>query len=82
MVNVKVGRYNNPETRKFWQGWIEPENQDWIMFVATDGKPVVFLDRDPETGAVLTDRLADDKTCYPNQAEESSDIAHVEGHEH
>ena len=59
MVNITVGRYSHPETRKFWQGWIEPDDKDWIMFVAADGKPVVFLDRDPDTGAVLRDRPAD-----------------------
>lgn len=51
MGNVTVGRYSDPETRKEWQGWIEPEDKTWIMFVGADGKPTVFLDRDPETGA-------------------------------
>ena len=52
MGNIKVGRYSNPETRKFWQGWIEPEDLSWIMFIDVAGKPTVFLDRDPITGAV------------------------------
>jgi len=53
MVNIKVGRYSNSETRKFWQGWIEPEDLSWIVFIDADGSPTVFLDRDPVTGAVL-----------------------------
>lgn len=53
MVNIKVGRYSNSETRKFWQGWIEPEDLSWIVFIGADGGPTVFLDRDPITGAVI-----------------------------
>lgn len=51
MCNVKVCRYKNPESVG-WAGWLEPEDGSWIMFVGLDGKPVVFLNRDPETGAV------------------------------
>jgi len=52
MCNIHVGRYADPQTRKDWQGWIEPDDKSWIAFVAADGRPVVFLDRDPKTGAV------------------------------
>ncbi len=52
MYNIKVGRYSNPETQKFWQGWIEPEDLSWIMFIDAVGQPTVFLNRDPITGAV------------------------------
>jgi hypothetical protein len=65
MVNIQVHRYapfldddgqpvkpaGDPTT--LWQGYIEPETRDWIMFVRGDGQPVVYLNRDPETGAVL-----------------------------
>lgn len=80
MDNIRVGRYSHPKTREFWQGWIEPDDRGWIMFVAADGSPVVFLDRDPETGAVLSDRISDDVRCYPNKASEQSDVAHIVGH--
>ncbi len=53
MCNIKVGRYTHPSAREFWQGWIEPEDNSWIIFINAQGNPVVFLDRDPETGAVL-----------------------------
>jgi hypothetical protein len=50
--NITVGRYGNPASTGY-QGWIEPDDRTWIAFAAADGHPVVFLDRDPETGAVL-----------------------------
>jgi hypothetical protein len=52
MTNIKVGRYSNPETKRFWQGWIEPEDLSWVIFVNAQGRPVIFMDRDPITGAV------------------------------
>lgn len=51
MSNIVVGRYDNPEGAG-WAGWIEPEDRAWIMFVGLDGQPVVYLDRDPSTGAI------------------------------
>jgi len=62
MTNIEVHRYERwPEPlpegvediADHWQGWIEPDDKDWIAFIAADGKPVFFLNRDPETGAVL-----------------------------
>ncbi len=53
MCNIIVGRYSNPDLQKHWQGWIEPEDLSWIAFIDTEGKPTVFLNRDPKTGAVL-----------------------------
>ena len=55
MPNIKVGRYDTARTPKghHWAGWIEPEDGSWIMFVGEDHTTLaVFLDRDPETGAV------------------------------
>jgi len=54
MQNIIVGRYTHPTTRKYWQGWIEPEDRSWIMFVEADGRPVVYLDREA-SGAVYFD---------------------------
>lgn len=59
MVNIKVTRYERgfvdglPRAGEEWQGHIEPADRSWIMFVRRDGTPVVFLHRDPATGAVL-----------------------------
>ena len=51
MGNITVGRYSHP-AEVGYQGWLEPENRSWIAFIDCDGKPVFFLNRDPETGAV------------------------------
>ena len=53
MQNIRVHRYGDPRTLEFWQGWIEPDDLSWIVFVAADGGVMVFLNRDPETGAAL-----------------------------
>lgn len=52
MGNITVGRYDDPASVGY-QGWIEPEDKTWAAFVASDGSPVVFLNRDQENGAVL-----------------------------
>ena len=52
MGNITVGRYDDPASVGY-QGWVEPDDRSWIAFVANDGQPVVFLNRDKETGAVL-----------------------------
>ena len=51
MANITVGRYEDPASVGY-QGWIEPDDRSWIAFVASDGSPVVFLNRAPD-GAVL-----------------------------
>jgi hypothetical protein len=51
MANITVGRYEDPASVGY-QGWIEPDDRSWIAFVASDGGPVVFLNRAPD-GAVL-----------------------------
>lgn len=54
MQNINVHRYQNPKATG-WAGYIEPGDKSWIMYVALDGKPLVYLHRDLETGAVLPD---------------------------
>lgn len=51
MTDIHVGRYSKP-AEVGWQGWIEPADKSWVMFVDNDGGPVVFLNRDADTGAV------------------------------
>lgn len=54
MDNIKIGRYSFPEKLTHcWEGWIEPEDRSWIVYVDSDGSPVVYLNRDPDTGAIL-----------------------------
>lgn len=52
MQNIIVHRYTHPSITRDWQGYLEPDDLSWIMFIDADGIPMVFLDRDPETGAV------------------------------
>lgn len=51
MGNITVGRYEDPESTGY-AGWLEPEDKQWIAFVGNDNRPLIFLDRDPATGAV------------------------------
>ena len=51
MANITVTRYGDPEAVD-WQGYLQPDDRSWIAFIDMEGKPVFFLDRDPETGAV------------------------------
>jgi hypothetical protein len=51
VANITVGRYDDPASVGY-QGWIEPGDRSWIAFVASGGRPVVFLNRAPD-GAVL-----------------------------
>lgn len=53
MQNIVVKRYSNPETRKHWQGWVEPSDGKWILFIDADGCVRMYDKRDPETGAVI-----------------------------
>ena len=50
MNDVQVHRY---EQSCGFQGWIEPADRSWIVFVTDDGRPVLFDQRDLVTGAVL-----------------------------
>lgn len=52
MVNIVVGRYENPE-HVGWQGWVEDRDRTWILFIHLDGHPVLFPNRDPKTGRIL-----------------------------
>ena len=66
MQDIKVGRYDHPSAQEHWQGWIEPEDRSWIIFVAANGELIGFLNRDPETGAVTSP--PDDLTVVPPAA--------------
>jgi len=69
MQNIIIGRYDeitSEEKKKWsknirevisvsdeWQGWIEPEDRSWILFIRKDGTPFLFPNRNKKTGAVL-----------------------------
>lgn len=54
MEPIHVRRYVDEATRNAWHGYIEPASGEWIVFVPADGDPVLFTDRDPDTGAVAS----------------------------
>jgi hypothetical protein len=54
MQQINVKRYADP-TSTGWAGWIEPEDKSWVAFIDLGGQPTFFLNRDPETGAILPD---------------------------
>jgi hypothetical protein len=54
MQNISVTRHPNPKDVG-WAGYIQPEDRSWIAFIGRDGRPMFFLNRDPETGAILGD---------------------------
>lgn len=54
MPNIRVSRYPNPK-KVGWAGWVEPDDRSWVAYIDLEGRPVFFLHRDPETGAVLPD---------------------------
>lgn len=58
MQNIKVTRYEHPKATG-WAGYLEPADGSWIAFIGLDGKPRVYLNRDPQTGAILPDDPAD-----------------------
>jgi len=53
MGNITVGRYDNPADVGY-QGWIEPDDRSWIMFVSNDGSPVAFLPRSRDRRSAVT----------------------------
>lgn len=48
MQNVIIGRYKAGSQRPnhVWDGWIEPKDRSWILFIAAKGPPSLFFHRD------------------------------------
>jgi hypothetical protein len=59
MVNICIGRYDNPSQVGGWSGWIEPSTKDWILFIAEDGSTAFFPHRGPG-GGVVSEQETDD----------------------
>ena len=58
-MKINVGTYEDADTQMIWQGWIEPEDKTWILYVKGDGTPVLYSKRDPNTGAILENDKCD-----------------------
>lgn len=54
MQNISVTRYAHPRAVG-WAGYIEPADKSWIAYIGLDGRPRIFLHRDPQSGAILPD---------------------------
>ena len=52
MQNIHVKRYKTPNGS--WDGWIEPADGSWILFIATEGSPSLYerVERETESGRV------------------------------
>lgn len=68
-MNITIGRYNeSPELRELakehgaeltsdhWECWIEPEDKSWILFMAPDGTPKFYPERDKDGGVIETEQ--------------------------
>lgn len=33
MQNIKIHRYKNAKTRRYWQGYVVPDDGSWILFI-------------------------------------------------
>lgn len=59
-MHIVIGRYepqtdlpegvNDPADR--WEGWVEPDDKSWILFVAANGEPLFWPRRYPEGGVI------------------------------
>lgn len=55
MQNIVVTRY---EVSQYWDGYIEPEDKKWIMFIDKKGRPLFYSKR-RKSGAVIGPPLYD-----------------------
>ena len=79
MVNITVGRYEpgsgavmaDGSVENKWQGWIKPEDDSWIAFIADTGIPYVFFDLCGGCGGVLVEKHPEDMCgfCYHRDLE-------------
>ena len=79
MQNINVHRYKNPQATG-WAGWIETDDRTWVAFIGLDGIPRVFLDRDPESGAILGNNPSEHEATMREQRAIMADPNHSGGY--
>lgn len=44
MQSIFVGRYKqgSQKPHRAWDGWVEPEDRSWILFIDNDGHPSLW----------------------------------------
>lgn len=47
MQNIHVGRYQHPDSVKY-DGWIEPEDRSWVLFIKPDAPPELLIQVETE----------------------------------
>jgi hypothetical protein len=52
-MNIHIGHYDNSQGIGY-DGWIEPDDLSWIIFVTTGGDLTIWMEREP-TGGVIGD---------------------------
>ena len=55
MQNLTVGRYIEPSVKTTYQGWIEPEDRSWIIYLDAEGQPVLYWRERESDGSVIGD---------------------------
>jgi hypothetical protein len=55
MQKIKIERYDDPKAIGY-QGYVEPEDRSWILYVENDGAPLFYPHR-AEDGGVLCEGL-------------------------
>lgn len=67
-MQINIGTYDGGKAGtggSDYEGWIEPENKQWIIFIHTDGR-ADFHPKREENGAVGGEIL----TSYPRESDE------------
>jgi len=49
MPKLKIGRYSGDPN---YDGYVEPADRQWILFIRRDGTPELHTNRDPKTGVL------------------------------
>lgn len=53
MEKIKVERYSSPTANGAgYQGYIEPADRSWIVYIAVDGTPLFYPHRASDGGAL------------------------------
>jgi hypothetical protein len=56
-IKIKIERYPNPAQVLNWAGYIEPEDEKWILWFKDDGETAFFPERDENGGIIEDDGL-------------------------
>lgn len=52
-TKIKIDRYKNPANVDGWDGYVEPDDNSWILYFGPGGRTKFYPHRDRMTGAVI-----------------------------